>query len=147
MSWLRPWNSSRKVRRPCGVSKTYSLSTLTHGSARRAALSWSRRRVSSFSFVSKDSRAASHSSLDTTVWGVWPVGTEVWVALMARLLSWLDDSRTPPRVGNRQLSGRIQFIRPGSRHSRIGAIHAQAHDLPVVRRTGGRGGELLHVRL
>ena len=53
MSWLRPSNRSASVSLPSGPSKTYSLSTLTQGSSRRSALSWSRSRVSSFSLAQK----------------------------------------------------------------------------------------------
>ena len=65
-SWLRPSKRSASFTGPCGASKTYCFSTLTQGSARRAAASWSRRRVSSFSFASRALRASSHSSRETT---------------------------------------------------------------------------------
>src|SRR5712691_11689820 len=66
MSWLLPPKRSARVSLPPGASKTYAFSTLTQGSARRAALSASRCRVNAFSLVSSSWRAASHSARDTT---------------------------------------------------------------------------------
>jgi DNA-binding transcriptional MerR regulator len=72
----------------------------TIGSRRRSALSWSRARVSSFSFASSSLRAASHSSRDTTS-GRFPsssYGYEdmirlLWIRRMADAGIALDDIR------------------------------------------------------
>ena len=45
---------------------TYGFSTRSHGSARRSALSSSRRRVNSFSFARSRLRASIHASCETT---------------------------------------------------------------------------------
>src|SRR5207248_11170722 len=62
----RPSNKSASVSFPSGPSKTYSFSTFTIGSLRRAALSASRCRENSFSRFNKSFRATSHSAADTT---------------------------------------------------------------------------------
>src|SRR6478736_10327902 len=67
MSWLAPSKSSASVFRPPGPMKTYSLVTACHGSARRAAASLSRLRVSAFSFASSFLRAASQAFSETTL--------------------------------------------------------------------------------
>src|SRR5438093_282043 len=71
-SWLRSANRSASVTFPSGASKIYSLSILTHGRARRSALSRSRRRVSSFSRLSRSFRATSQSVCDTISWSDTP---------------------------------------------------------------------------
>src|SRR3979411_658015 len=58
----RPSKSSARDLVPSAVSKLYSFSTGTHGSSRRLRASWSLRRVSSFSSLSRASRSACHSS-------------------------------------------------------------------------------------
>src|ERR1700730_15270503 len=70
MSWLLFSKSSANVSLPPGLSKTYCLSTFSHGSARRCRLSSSRSRVNSFSFARNAVRAASHSSCETTGWSL-----------------------------------------------------------------------------
>src|SRR5579859_343533 len=66
MSWLRPSKSSGRFFRPSGPTKRYSFSTACHGSARRAAASWSRLRVSAFSFASSFLRAVVQAFSETT---------------------------------------------------------------------------------
>src|SRR5882757_10509237 len=66
INWLRPSKRSASVFLPPGASKTYSLSTFTHGNCRRSALTASRCRVRFFSLASSSLRAAIHSSRDTT---------------------------------------------------------------------------------
>src|SRR5713226_5792283 len=70
MSWLLFSKSSANVSLPLGPSKTYCLSTFSHGSSRRCRLSSSRCRVNSFSFVRNAVRAESHSSCETTGWAL-----------------------------------------------------------------------------
>src|SRR5690348_7960708 len=70
MSWLLWPKSSANVSLPLGPSKTYGLSTFSHGSARRCRLSSSRSRVNSFSLASNAVRAESHSSRETTRWSL-----------------------------------------------------------------------------
>src|SRR5262249_36131839 len=65
-SWLFPANRSARVSLPCAPSNTYSLSTFTHGSSRRSALSRSRWRVNAFSLAKSALRAPIQSSLETT---------------------------------------------------------------------------------
>src|SRR6266404_9817343 len=67
MSWLLPSKRSASVFLPPGASKTYSLSTFTHGSCRRSAFIASRCLVRFFSLASNSLRAAIHSSRDTTL--------------------------------------------------------------------------------
>src|SRR5690242_14910942 len=57
----RPWNRSASEALPSSVSNRYSLSTRTQGSCCRRFATSSLRRVSSFSALSRSSRAASHS--------------------------------------------------------------------------------------
>ena len=52
-SWVRPSKSSPRVTGPVEDWKTYSLSTFTHGRARRFAASRSRSRVQAFSSTSR----------------------------------------------------------------------------------------------
>src|SRR5712675_66002 len=66
INWLRPSKRSASVFLPPGASNTYSLSTFTHGSCRRSALTASRCFVRFFSLASSSLRAAIHSSRDTT---------------------------------------------------------------------------------
>src|SRR5208337_4085637 len=66
INWLLPSKSSGRVCFPLGPSKTYFLSTTSHGSSRRCRLSSSRSRVNSFSLLNSSFRAASHSACDTT---------------------------------------------------------------------------------
>src|SRR6516225_2949621 len=66
INWLRPAKRSASVSLPSGPSKTYSLSILTQGKARRSAFNRSRIRVNSFSFARSSLRATSHSSRVTT---------------------------------------------------------------------------------
>src|SRR5438034_9557153 len=70
MSWLLCSKSSANVSLPLGPSKTYCLSTFSHGSSRRCRLSSSRCRVNSFSFARNAVRAESHSSCETTGWAL-----------------------------------------------------------------------------
>src|SRR6266446_6715529 len=70
MSWLLCSKSSANVSLPLGPSKTYGLSTFTHGSSRRCRLSSSRSRVNSFSFARNAVRAESHSARETTWWSL-----------------------------------------------------------------------------
>src|SRR6266702_1271969 len=70
MSWLLFSKSSAKVSLPLSPSKTYCLSTFSHGSSRRCRLSSSRSRVNSFSFARNAVRAESHSSCETTGWAL-----------------------------------------------------------------------------
>src|SRR2546430_2962985 len=72
-SWLRPSKRLASVTFPPGASKIYSLSIFTHGRARRSALKWSRRRVSSFSRLSRSLRATSQSVRDTISWSESPL--------------------------------------------------------------------------
>src|SRR6478752_8772738 len=67
MSWLAPSKSSASVFFPSGPSNTYSLAISCRGSARRAAESLSRLRVSAFSFASNFLRAASQAFSETTL--------------------------------------------------------------------------------
>src|SRR5258708_38056360 len=69
-SWLLFSKSSANVSLPLGPSKTYCLSTFSHGSARRCRLSSSRSRVNSFSLASNAVRTESHSSRETTRWSL-----------------------------------------------------------------------------
>src|SRR6266852_2279876 len=69
-SWLLLSKSSANVSFPLGPSKTYCLSTFSHGSARRCWLSSSRSRVNSFSLASNAVRAESHSACETTGWSL-----------------------------------------------------------------------------
>src|SRR5258705_11477072 len=66
----RPLNRSASDALPSSVSNRYSLSTRTHGSSCRWRASSSLRRVSSFSAVSRSSRAANHSSRVPVRWVV-----------------------------------------------------------------------------
>src|SRR2546425_3730872 len=70
MSWLLFSKSSANVSLPLGPSKTYCLSTFSHGSSRRCRLSSSRSRVNSFSFARNAVRAESHSSCETAGWAL-----------------------------------------------------------------------------
>src|SRR6266567_3761053 len=70
MSWLLFSKSSANVSLPLGPSKTYGLTTFSHGSSRRCWLSSSRSRVNSFSFARNAVRAESHSSCETTAWAL-----------------------------------------------------------------------------
>src|SRR6266849_5625386 len=70
MSWLLFSKSSANVSRPLGPSKTYCLSTFSHGSARRCRLSSSRSRVNSFSLASNAVRSESNSAYETTGWSL-----------------------------------------------------------------------------
>src|SRR5437868_15398398 len=70
MSCLLFSKSSANVSLPLGPSKTYCLSTFSHGSSRRCRLSSSRSRVNSFSFARNAVRAESHSSCETTGWAL-----------------------------------------------------------------------------
>src|SRR5687767_6654104 len=66
-SWLRPSKISPSVCRPFPPSNVYSFSTDSQGSSRRSLLSWSRRRVNSFSLTRCFFRAATHPSWLTTL--------------------------------------------------------------------------------
>src|SRR5438132_4378654 len=83
-SWLRPSNSSARVRVPSSVSKRYVFSTRTHGSSRRCRASASPSLVCSFSRVSNASRAARHSSRVPTLWLI--VASVLLLAVIVLLL-------------------------------------------------------------
>src|SRR5262249_42721234 len=85
------------VASPSGPSKAYSLSIFTIGRRRRSAANASRARVASFSFARIRSRAASHSSGDTT-WGRFMVFI---LASLSTSLSTLDEARRPARRRSR----------------------------------------------
>src|SRR3984893_3592934 len=78
ISWLLASNRFARVFFPLGASKVDSFSTRTHGSSRRAALTASFWRVSSFSYFSSSLRAVSHSACDTTL------GCSICLLLMIR---------------------------------------------------------------
>src|SRR5258707_7004685 len=82
--WLRPSKRSASVFLPPAASKPYSLSTFTHGSCRRSALTASRCRVRFFSFASSSLRAVIHSSRDTTL------GLSIVLLLVTSLLMTLS---------------------------------------------------------
>ena len=65
-----PSKSSASVFGPASVSKRYSFSIATHGSARRSRASSSLRRVSSFSLARSASRACWNSSRVPTLCSV-----------------------------------------------------------------------------
>src|SRR5882672_1714740 len=92
INWLRPSKRSASVFLPPGASKTYSLSTLTHGNCRRSALTASRCRVRFFSFASSSLRAVIHSSRDTTL------GLSIVLVLVTPLLMtlspWFESTRS-----------------------------------------------------
>src|SRR5258708_7190075 len=89
MSWLRPSKRSASVFLPPGASKTYSLSTFTHGNCRRSALTASRCFVRFFSLASSSLRAAFHSSRDTTL------GLSIVLLLLTSLLLTLSPFSSP----------------------------------------------------
>src|SRR5688572_28684937 len=94
-SWLRPSKISPSACLPLAPSNVYSFSTASQGSSRRSALSWSRRRLNSFSFARCFFRAATHASWLTTLWVV------IWILLVDHVGSGpRADGRRCPRLGS-----------------------------------------------
>src|SRR5712692_2728294 len=101
INWLLPSKSSGRVCFPLGPSKTYFLSTASHGSSRRCWLSSSRSCVNSFSFVRNSFRAESHTSCETTGWFLIPTAMSFFMRsplLAMRALS-TDDGQLSQQVG------------------------------------------------
>src|SRR5439155_9398722 len=119
---------------------TWPLSTLTHGIARRSALSWSRSRVNSFSLARCALRASSHSSRDTIVW------FGITHPFANRVVS--SGSSAPfPRSRLLHPLRRSGEARIDSRTSRsvVDRLVGRGPEVETdIRRTGGRPGALGH---
>src|SRR5690606_16024008 len=110
----RPRKRSASEALPSSVSKRYSFSTGTHGSACRRRASSSLRRVSSFSASSSSSRAARHSSRVPVVWVA--MGRSLQSAIPGPTLSVAPGSgRACPCVARRLLvKAVVRGTRPAS---------------------------------